>query len=46
MILMSAVAKDYAYVVTKKQDAKPEPIMTKEQLAAIKADVKKYRQKK
>ena len=43
---MSAVAKDYAYVVGKKKNAKPEPIMTKEQLAAIKAEVKKYRPEK
>ena len=43
---MSAVAKDYAYIVTKKQDAKPEPVMTKEQLVAIKAEVEKYRLKK
>ena len=42
---MSAHAKDFAYIVGVKKDAKPEPVMTKEELAAIKARVKKYRKK-
>ena len=43
---MSAYARDYAYIFSPKKDFKPEPVMTKEELAAIKARVKKYRKKK
>ena len=43
---MSAYARDYAYIFSVKKDAKLEPVMTKEELAAIKARVKKYRQNK
>jgi len=42
-VLMSAYARDCAYIVKTKKDAKPVPVMSKEKLAQIKAEAKKYR---
>lgn len=39
---MSAVARDYAYIVKKKEDAPPEPVITNEQLEAFRAAMDKY----
>ena len=43
---MSAVARDYAFVVKEKKDAPPVPMISKEQLEAAKAAVSKCRRKK
>jgi len=44
---MSAVAKNYAYIVKVKKNTKPERgVMTKEQLKAAKASVAQYIRKK
>jgi hypothetical protein len=43
---MSAAAKDHAYIVTVKKDAKPMPAIKKERIAAAKTNVAKYLKKK
>ena len=45
-MLMSAVARDYAFVVKAKEGAKPLPAISKERLEAAKADAKKHQLKK
>jgi len=46
VILMSAVARDQAFIVKEKKNGKPIPPITKEQLKSIKADAAKYPYKK
>jgi hypothetical protein len=43
---MSAVAKDYAFVVKKKKDAKAFPVTSKERIEKAKANVAKHLVKK
>ena len=46
VILMSATARNYAYVFKVKKDAPPVPVMTKECLERARAALKKYPIKK